>query len=304
MRRPRPFYFLRRAAVNLWGAPLPAAVTAATIAIVVFLFGAFLQTGENAYRALVGWAGGGDSLVVYAKRGLAPAETTAIAHRIESLPEVEHVQTTSPEEGLRELQRVLGADADVLEGIEAPSVLPTAISISLRRSSLDRETVDALAARLRHFDGIESVDSEVTWVERFTKIGRALFWIGAGWAVILGFGALLVIGNSTRLAALTRKDEIEVLRLVGASEGFIVVPFFIEGAIQGLVGSAVGVALLAGAFYGLQTLLAGDPLMGGWWSGVRFLDPRVVAGLFLAGPLLGAVGAVGAVRRFLGAIEL
>jgi cell division transport system permease protein len=295
---------MRRAALNLWGAPLPAAVTAATIAIVVFLFGAFLLTGQNVYHALVGWAGEGDPLVVYAKRGLPAAEVAALARRIEGLPEVARVRVTPPEEGMRELDRVLGGDADALEGIDAAAVLPAAMSVGLRDSSLDAAVVESLAARLRHFDGVEMVDSGTLWLERFEKLGLALRWIGAGWGAILGFGALLVIGNSTRLAALTRKDEIEVLRLVGASEAFIIVPFLLEGALQGLFGSAIGVGLLTGAFYGLQSLLVGDGLLGTTPIQLHFLEPRLVVALMIAGPLLGAIGAVGSARRFLSGIEL
>jgi len=304
MIRPRPFYFLRRALLNLWGAPLPAAVTASTIAIVVFLFGAFLLTGQNTYRALIGWAGGGDPLVVYAKRGLSAAQIAALARRIEGLPEVARVRVTPPEEGMRELDRVLGKGADVLEGIDAGTVLPAALTVGLRDTSLDAAAVESLAARVRHFDGVEMVDSEIVWLERFDKLGRALRWIGAGWAAILGFGALLVIGNSTRLAALTRKDEIEVLRLVGASESFIVVPFFLEGLLQGLAASAIGLGLLAGAFFGLQSLTAGGAFLGMLPITLEFLEPSLAGLLMAAGPLLGAIGAVGSVRRFLAGIEL
>ena len=304
MRRPRPLYFLRRALVNLWGAPLSAAVTAATIAIVVFLFGTFLLTGENTYRALIGWAGEGDPLVVYAKRTLPVAEVKALARRIEALPEVARVRLTLPDEGLTELRRVLGDDADVLEGIEPASVLPAAISVGLKGTSVEDGTVDLLAARLRNFEGVDSVDSELVWLERFAQLGKVLTWVGVGWAAILGFGALLVVGNATRLAALTRKDEVEVLRLVGASEAFIIVPFFLEGALQGLAGSVVGVGLLAVAFFGMQSLLAGDPFLGALLVGLEFLDTPLAVALLAAGPLLGAIGAVGSARRFLRGIEL
>jgi cell division transport system permease protein len=304
MRRPRPFYFLRRALVNLWGAPLPAAVTAATIAIVIFLFGAFLLTGENTYRTLVGWAGEGDPLVVYAKRGLPRDDTEALARRIEGLPEVSRVTITLPEQGMSELRRVLGADADVLEGIDPSGVLPPVISVGLRSTSLENGTVELLAARLRHYEGVDSVDSEAAWLERFARLGKVVAWVGFGWASILGFGALLVIGNSTRLAALTRKDEIEVLRLVGASEGFIIVPFFLEGALQGLAGSVAGIGALALAFFGLRSSLAGDPFLGAFLGGLHFLEPWVAGALGASGPLLGAIGSVGSARRFLRGIEL
>jgi cell division transport system permease protein len=304
MSRVRPFYFLRRAWSNLRGAPLPAAVTAATIAIVIFLFGAFLLTGQNVYRALVGWAGEGDPIVVYVRRGLPAAASQTLARHIQALPEVARVDVTSPEEGMKDLRRALGEDADVLEGIEAGDVLPAAISVGLRGSSLDRETIGLLAARLRHLEGVESVDSETAWLERFARLARLLLWVGLVWGAILGFGALLVIGNSTRLAALTRKEEIEVLRLVGASEAFIVVPFFLEGAIQGLAGSLLGLGALATAFFGVQGSLAGDPFLTPFLGGLRFLAPPGIAGLVVAGPLLGAIGSVGSARRFLRGIEL
>ena len=304
MRRPRPFYFLRRAVANLRGAPRPAVVTASTIAIAVFLFGAFVLFAANSYRALVGWASRGDPLLVYAKPGLPPAATAALAKQIQALPEVGRLRVIEPEEGLRDLRGTLGADGDVLEGIEAREVLPTVISIGLREGDLDDRTAGALAARVRQLDGVAAVDSESAWLERFARLGRVLRWVGIGWAAVLGFGALLVVGNSTRLAALTRKEEIEVLRLVGASDAFIIVPFFLEGGLQGLAGSLTGVAVLAIAFTALERTLAGDSFLAPFVASARFLDPRVLGALLVAGPLLGATGSAGSARRFLRGVEL
>jgi cell division transport system permease protein len=304
MRRLHPFYFLRRALANLRGAPRPAAVTASTIAIAVFLFGAFLLFGENGYRALLAWAGRGDPLLVYAKRGLPPSATQALAERIQALPEVGRVHVIPPEEGMGDLRRTLGTEAEVLEGIDAREVLPAVISVGLGDGNLDATTAGAVAARVGQLEGVASVDSQTAWLERFAKLGRVLAWVGVGWAAILGFGALLVIGNSTRLAALTRKEEIEVLRLVGASDAFIVVPFFLEGAIQGLVGSLAGVGALAAAFVAVERTLSGDSFLAPFVAGARFFDPRLLAGLLAAGPLLGAIGSAGAARRFLRGVEL
>jgi cell division transport system permease protein len=303
MRRFHPFYFVRRALANLRGAPRPAAVTASTIAIAIFLFGAFLVFGENLYRTLIGWAGEGDPVVVYAKRGLPSATTEALAHRIETLPEVARVRVIPPAEGLKDLRRTLGADADVLEGIDA-DVLPPVLSVGLRGPTLDPTATEILAARIRHFEGVDMVDSQVAWLERFAKLGRWLTWVGAGWALILGFGALLVIGNSARLAALTRKEEIEVLRLVGASEAFIIVPFFIEGAIQGLAGSVAGTGTLAGAFLALERSLADGSFFSSLTPTLGFLEPPLIIALIVAGPLLGAIGSAGSARHYLRGVEL
>jgi cell division transport system permease protein len=304
MRRIRPLYFLRRAAANLRGAPRPAIVTASTIAVAVFLFGAFLLFGENGYRALADWATRGDPLLVYAKKGLSAAATDALAKRIGSLPEVGRVRVISPEQGLADLRGALGAEAELLEGIDARDVLPAVISVGLRGEHLDQVTAGAVAQRLGELDGVASVDSQTAWLQRFAKLARVLAWIGVAWGAILGFGALLVIGNSTRLAALTRKDEIEVLRLVGASDGFIIVPFFLEGGIQGLAGSAAGIGALGLAFVALQRTLGADPFFAAFVGGARFFDGRLLAALFAAGPLLGAMGSAGSARRFLRGVEL
>jgi cell division transport system permease protein len=304
MRRFHPFYFARRALANLRGAPRPAAVTSSTIAVAVFLFGAFLLLGQNAYRMLLGWAGEGDPILVFAKRGLSPAATEALARRIEAEPEVARARLVSPEEGLRDLRSTLGGNADVLEGVDAREVLPAVIAVGLRDANLDAGAAGALAARFGRFDGVDSVDSEAAWRERFVTVVRLLTWTGVAWAAILGFGALLVIGNSARLAALTRKDEIEVLRLVGASDSFIVVPFFLEGVIQGLAGSVLGVGALAAAFYGLRHSLGTDSFFAPFVSALRFIEPSALVALLTAGPLLGALGSAGSARRFLRGVEL
>jgi cell division transport system permease protein len=304
MKRFHPFYFLRRAVANLRGAPRPAAVTASTIATAVFLLGGFVLLGSNVHRTLVGWAGQGDPLVVYAKRGMTPAATDALARRIQSLPEVARVRVIPPDEGMKDLRRTLGDDAEVLDGIDAREVLPAAMSIGLRDASLDRSTAGFVAQKLRQIDGVDSVDSETAWLERFSKIGRVFVWIGLGWATILGLGTLLVVGNSTRLAALTRKDEIEVLRLVGASDAFILVPFFLEGAIQGIGGSIGGLAALGGAFFALVRALGDDSFFAPFVTGLRFLEPRILIALLVAGPVVGAIGAAGSARRFLRGVEL
>lgn len=304
MRALHPLYFVRRAVANLRGAPRPAAVTASTIAIAVFLLGGFLLLSTNAYRALVGWAGEGDALVVYAKRGLPPATNEALARRIEALPEVARVRLVPPEDGLKDLRKILGEDAETLEGIDAREVLPAVISVGLRDANLDRSSVGLVAERVRHLEGVDSVDSGTAWLERFAKIGRVLVVAGFTWAAILALGTLLVVGNSTRLAALTRKEEIEVLRLVGASDAFILVPFFLEGAIQGIAGSLAGVAALAGAFFGLVHSLGGESYFAPFVAGLAFLEPSVLAGLLAAGPFVGAIGAAGAARRFLRGVEL
>ncbi|MGH7857861.1 MAG: cell division protein FtsX [Candidatus Binatia bacterium] len=303
-RRPRPFYFLRRALRNLRGAPLPALLSAATIAIAILLFGLFLLSGQNLYRLLVGWAGEGEPLTVYAARDLDAADLDRLEKRIRELPEVGRVQRILPGEALADLGRMLGDDAELLAGVEPREVIGPILSVALRERGAGSQEVLGLARVLRRLDGVEDVESATVWLDRLSRIVRISLWFAAGWGVVLGLGALLVISNTARLAALTRREEIEVLRLVGASDGFIVLPFFWEGALQGLAGSVLGVGLLAAALALVRVSLAGDPLFSPLLPELRFLDPATTAGLFAAGPVLGGLGSIGSAMRFLRGVAL
>lgn len=241
---------------------------------------------------------------MYTERKPSSAAVDALARRISSLPEVARVRVIAPDEGMKDLRRALGEDAQVLEGIDAREVLPAVLSVAVAAPYLEPAAIDSLAGRLRRLDGVAAVDSVTGWLERFAKLAAALTWVSAGWGTILGFGALLVISNSTRLAALTRKEEIEVLRLVGASEGFVVMPFFLEGAIEGMAGAVLGVSALAAAFYAVRHALEADPFFAPFLAGSRFLEPRLLTMLLVAGPALGAIGSAGSARRFLQGVAL
>ena len=300
----RPFYFLRRALRSLRGAPVPAAVSAATVAIAIFLFGAFLITARNLYRAAVGQAGTGEAVTVYGRAGLDAAGVGALARRIGAMPEVDGVRTVAPEEGLEELRGLLGEDAVLLDGVAAAEVVPAAFLVRVRPGEDGAAAVQDLARRLGRLDGVESVESEALWLERFSAVVRAGRWIGASWAVLLGAGALLVVSNTARLAALTRREEVEVLRLVGASDSFILRPFLWEGIVQGAAGSLIGLLLLGGAFSLIADALAADPLLSRMLGSGGFLGPVEIVTLAAAGPLVGGLGSLGSAARFLRGVPL
>ncbi|MGH7822966.1 MAG: cell division protein FtsX, partial [Candidatus Binatia bacterium] len=155
MSPPRPFYFFRRALRNLRGAPAPAVVAAATIGIAVLLFGLFLLTAENVHRMLVGWAAEGEPLTVYAARGLDPEALAALETRIRAFPGVERVLRMEPADALADLGRMLGEDADLLEGVEAHEVIGAIFSVAPRTPATGSAEVLALERALRRLDGVE-----------------------------------------------------------------------------------------------------------------------------------------------------
>lgn len=304
MRRPRPIYFLGRALGNLRGAPLPAAVTAAAIAVAVFLFAALWMTAINAREALAGSAGAADHLSIFAARGSSPATIAALERAVAADAAVASVRLVTPEEGLAELRQSLGDRAGALDGVEAASTLPAVLLVRLGEVGLSANGAVHATARFRALPGVESIESATEWLERYQRLESLGGWVVLGWGTILALGALLVVGNAARLAALLRREEIEVLRLVGASDAFVLTPFVIEGALIGTLGALAGLgaatALHAAVVHGLD----GATLLAPFLVEIRFLDSTTIGALMAAGPLLGAFGAYGAARRYLAAVPL
>ena len=297
----RPFYFFGRAVRNLRGAPLPAIVTAGTIAVSVFLFGAFLLLAGNLARLVAGEIGGDAALTVWVTRG---ADPRTVRDGLKDLPGIGAIEVVSPTEGLAELAAALGESADLLEGIDPNEVLLAVLVAELAPVARKPAAVRDLAARIRRFDGVSSVDSGLLWLERFAALRGIALGAGVAWGSLLGLGSLLVVGNAARLAALTRRGEIQVLHLVGASDRFIVLPFFWEGMVQGAVGSVLGLGLLYGAFSAIEYSLASGVLAFAGVVELSFLGRETIGSIAGAGPLTGAVGSVGAALRYVRAVRL
>jgi cell division transport system permease protein len=197
---------------------------------------------------------------------------------------------------LRRLAASLGEEAKVLEGV-GPGALPDAVEV--RAPGVSLAGARALAARLSAIPGAAEVDYGNAWLEkleRFVAHGRI--------AALVLFAALAVatavlVSNTLRLAVFARRDEIEIMKLVGATDGFVSAPFLIEGLLQGLLGAAVAVlALLALHALLVPRLQAAVALAGG----LRLADtlpPALVVALVLGGGAVGLLGSALSVARTL-----
>lgn len=290
-----------RAIENVRVAPLPAAASASSIAVGLFLFGLFALTGSNLDRALRGWAHGGEPVTVYLERGLAAEKIDSARKAVEGLPDIEGTTLVSPEQGHDELRRILGAEGAILEGTDPERVLPAVLLVQLAEGVLASDGLERLQSKLVEIPEVADVDANVLWLRQYSRL-RGIGWaILGGWGALLTVGLLVVIANSSRLAAYTRRDEIEVLRLVGAPDGFIVAPFLVEGFVEGIAGALLGVGGLLFAFLILLSVAEGSPLT--LPVDFRFLDGSTVLALFLAGPLLGALGSSLSAWRFVREVE-
>jgi cell division transport system permease protein len=288
----RALYFFRAALRGMRASRLTTAVATATIALALVPAGLFLLITGN-MSSLLARVGGEMRITAFLAPDLPADDARALATELSSLEDVERVEVVTPEQALARFRRRLGG-AGLLEGLE-DNPLPPSLEITLSADHRSVEAARRVTERLRAQTGVEEVVGGEGWIEGYA---RALSLVrGAGLVLggVLGAATLLIVANTIRLAVYARRDELDILALVGGSRTFLRVPFLIEGAIQGAVGGAIALLLLAGIFH-LAIPQLGDALelfLG--WSDPQFLSLRSMLALVGAGAGFGLAGAAAAV---------
>jgi cell division transport system permease protein len=285
-------YFGRTTLRGLRGSPVTTAVAVITIGVSLVLVGAFQLLLRNMQELLEEF---GDDLHVtaYLEEGLAAGERRKLEQLILSVEGVERVRSVSKAEALERFRTGVGAGAALLEGLDA-NPLPASFEILMVPERRSPEGMRVVVESIRGLPGIADLASGQDWVEGYLRAIALVRGTGIGLGVILALAALLIITNTIRLAVFARRDELEILWLVGASRSFMNTPFLVEGLVQGAVGGAVAVALLYGIFrlvlpgfeFGLEIVLGAAP---------RFFTPGEALVLVGEGACLGFVGSVAAV---------
>jgi len=285
----RAQYFLRSALGGLRASLVTSLVSVVTIAMALLLIGVFLLLLENMDHMLDRF---GDSLVVtvYLESGVSDAEVKEFQKRFSSIEGVVRTSFVSKEEALERFRNRVGDQGGLLEGLDE-NPLPPSFELSLEE---EHSSIEALAMVAQSIDGIPGVD-EVSyaqeWVkgyESFLSLARV---IGSALGGVLAFAALLIVANTIQLTIYARRDELDILALVGASRTFAGVPFLLEGLLQGLAGGICAVALL----YVLYELLL--PYTAAGWSFLlgnvspQFLSDMGAFTIVAAGAGLGLFGA-------------
>jgi len=272
-------------------------LTSGTMAMTLFIFGGFLLVQQNLHGLLRGW-GRQIQVFAYVDNGISPADVESLAEQVRAYPEVESVRFVSKAEAWESFKKGLGSQSGVLEGL-SPDILPASLEIGLQKAHRQRASVALVAQRLRGVKGISEVEYPDEWLDKLSLLVLGVQW--AKWILggFLFLATLLIVGSTVKLAILARKEEIEIMQLVGAPAGLIKVPFVIEGMVQGIAGASLALLLLWLLYLfvrhqlpaSLGILPPGDQL--------QFLDASAISLLVFLGWLLGAGGSLFSLRRFL-----
>ena len=286
---------VRRAAVNLWRAPLPSLVSVLTIGLALFLGASFAVGLLSARRLLQGW-GAEPSVTLYLDRSTTDDEARALAGRIAGSERIENVRYVDRAQALQRLRTELGDLGSALDGLpENP--LPPSVEV-VPAGSIGPSEVRALASRLGKLSHVVEVDYGREWLDRIEALGRAMRNFGSGALALVLAAALLVVANTIRLAVYARRDEIEIMKLVGATNAYVRTPFLLEGMLQGLAG-----ALLAVVGLEIVQFLVIPRAAAAFSFAAGAAAPHLAAAHFGilagAGAVVGLLGSYLAVARFL-----
>lgn len=276
--------------------PLIQLVAVGTIALSLLLVGVVELTALNVKQLARGW-GADVQMTVYLEDGVTPARAQKVAAALGKLPGVVAVRTVDAHEAWTRLRRSLGARADLLDGVEE-GFLPASIEVSLKPGVAEVLRAHPAFDKLRHTAGVEDVELMGNWAGRLRGLERLLST--AGWAVaaLVLCACLYIVGSTIRLGVFARRDEIEIWKLVGATNGFVKAPFFVEGGLQGALGTGLAVALLYALFRVASPRV--EALLGGWLASgpLNFFTPAQLAVAVAFGALLGLCASALALGRY------
>ena len=290
-------YFFTRAISNIRQNMLVNMLTIGTISLAILIVTLLLLIYTNLERATDQWSER-VQVTAYFDNELTPQELNALKTKIHSLQGTGKIVYVSKAEALQRFHnRLKGQDA-LLEGVTA-NILPAALEIQLNKGNRTSDALKAYVVRLGKIQGITEIQYGDEWVKRFNNFMDFMRLVGILLGGFLVLAVVFIVANTIKLTIYSRKDELELLGLVGATRLFIKIPFLIEGILQGAIGSALAiilsVCLYLGFLHNAGNFLSFNPVE----ANLAFLPLPHLAGIFFGGILLGFMGSLTSLKRFI-----
>ena len=280
-------YALREALAAFRRAPVLTGLSAAMVGLALFVVGLFGLATYNLRLALTSIEERVE-VVVYLRDDARQSEIDLLQSDLSDVGEVARVRYVSKQEALERARQDLPEFAELFSGLEV-NPLPQSVELELRPGARNREVVERLSERAAAYPFVEDVRYGREWVDKLFTLRQ----VGAATTAVLGGAFLLVaaliIGTALRIAVFARRDEIHIMRLVGATHGFIRLPFLLEGAISGLAGGLSAWLLTYLVYRGVYAFL----------FAVAWVPPSWVLTGLASGMLFGVVASGLAIRRHL-----
>ena len=269
-------------------------VAVLTVALSVLIAGAFLLIWTN----LNHWMSASESnirIMVYLKDGATVAQGQDATYRIQGLDGVQKVQFISRSQALATFKTQLKHQASLLDGL-GENPLPDSLEVELKNGAVRLNQIESIADQINRMPAVESVEYGQQWMERFANLLNLFRFAGMILGGIFFIASGLIVANTARLVLYSRRDEVEIMRLVGATDLFIKAPFYIEGLIQGASGGGVGLFAVYAAYLFMSSKLTSD-LASGFWQ-IRFLSIESIGIIIGSSIGIGLIGCFLSMKQF------
>lgn len=290
-------YFIRETTHNLWQFRGRNVFSVTIICLSFFILGIFLSLSNN-LRYTAKQIAQNMQVIFFLQENISPEEKKAIENRLKNSEIIAKFNFVSSKEAAQRFKEKFPELTRIVDSLEF-NPFPPSIEVTFNQKSTSSHQIQSLLNEIKNASGVEEVQYNLKWVERVQAFGRLLTAIGFFLGGILVLASFFIISNVIKLNVLSRKDEIDILRMVGASNFFIRVPFVLEGMTLGLIGGLISLALL---FLTIQIL----PFYLGSSLGAlteliqfRYLSLSQSLFLILSGILIGLLGSMSSVSKFL-----
>jgi len=288
-------YFIRRALHNMRQWPFLCTASVLTMAVALASVATFFLVVMNIQLMATKWSED-LQVVAYLDRQPGTGQLGPLLDAVKQFPEVTAVKFVTKQEAMQRFRSRLGTESNLLDGVRE-DILPASLELSLRPEYRNRSGIEQVVKRLETHVDSNDIHYGQDWLERFETFVAVLKIVSQALGGFLLLAALFIVSNTIKLTLFARRDELEIMTLVGATLRFIKVPFLLEGALQGLLGGVLALALLSAIFN-----LFLSPVIQSFWltpAGIEliFLNFNQQLLLVTAGVMLGIFGSLSSLRK-------
>lgn len=291
----RLFYLVREAWVNMRTNRMTTIVAILTTAFTLTCVGIFLLVYVNLQRA-AGWLQEDVKIMVYLEDRLSRDGRLQLELMLKSDRMVGSVLYISKEQALTEFRAQFPADSHLLEGL-GENPLPASFVVTLAPNFRSPESMKDWVEQVQTMEGVAKVDYNQRWISLLAELIGYIELAAIGVGILLSAAAVTIIGNTIRLALFARREEIEILRSIGATGTFIRIPYFLEGAVLGACGSALSLGILKMGFELFRQQVQFVSRFSGIDGLISFFPWSACLALVAAGMVLGLAGSVVSLLR-------
>ncbi|MEG0806083.1 MAG: permease-like cell division protein FtsX [Lachnospiraceae bacterium] len=235
-------YSFKQGINNIWRNKIFSMASIATMAACIFLFGLFFAIVEN-FQTMVKEAESGVAVTVFFEKKLPQEKIDEIGNKIKKRVEVSKIVYVSPEEAWEEYKEVYFKSKEALaEGFTEDNPLANAANYQIYLNDVSMQ--ESLVTYLESMEGVRQVNKSEAVANTLSDFNRLIGYISAGIIIILLFVAIFLISNTITVGIGVRREEIAIMKLIGATDYFVRAPFVVEGIVIGLLGSVIPLILL------------------------------------------------------------